>query len=112
MIVHALADPVAPPWTAGTYRSPLFAQLEELARAGAGALGALPMTAVIVHSSANVQAGAKTKASRVMHGVWLPLFSALPSSTPALIPLGPRNARRHHRAGPTVRGPVIRGADP
>jgi MFS superfamily sulfate permease-like transporter len=52
-----------------------------------GALGALPMTAVIVRSSANVQAGAKTKASRVLHGVWLLLFAALLPSTLALIPL-------------------------
>ncbi|MBA5224249.1 SulP family inorganic anion transporter [Streptomyces griseoaurantiacus] len=52
-----------------------------------GALGALPMTAVIVRSSANVQAGARTKASRVMHGVWLLLFAALLPSMLALIPL-------------------------
>ncbi|MFJ9583555.1 SulP family inorganic anion transporter [Streptomyces acidicola] len=52
-----------------------------------GALGALPMTAVIVRSSANVQAGAKTKASRVLHGVWLLLFAALLPSTLALIPI-------------------------
>ncbi|MFI6035451.1 SulP family inorganic anion transporter [Streptomyces sp. NPDC051315] len=52
-----------------------------------GALGALPMTAVIVRSSANVQAGAKTKASRVLHGVWLLLFAALLPSALALIPL-------------------------
>ncbi|MXM66467.1 SulP family inorganic anion transporter [Streptomyces sp. HUCO-GS316] len=42
-----------------------------------GVLGALPMTAVIVRSAANVQAGARTKASRVLHGVWLLLFAAL-----------------------------------
>ncbi|MCB9383270.1 MAG: SulP family inorganic anion transporter [Bryobacterales bacterium] len=36
-----------------------------------GALGALPMTGVIVRSSANVQAGAKTRASAVIHGMWL-----------------------------------------
>ncbi|MFI1732843.1 SulP family inorganic anion transporter [Streptomyces acidicola] len=52
-----------------------------------GALGALPMTAVIVRSSANVQAGARTKASRVLHGVWLLLFAALLPSTLALIPI-------------------------
>ncbi|MET9949975.1 SulP family inorganic anion transporter [Streptomyces sp. NPDC006339] len=52
-----------------------------------GALGALPMTAVIVRSSANVAAGAKTKASRVLHGVWLLLFAALLPSALALIPL-------------------------
>ncbi|WHT22740.1 SulP family inorganic anion transporter [Crossiella sp. CA-258035] len=42
-----------------------------------GLLGALPMTAVIVRSAANVNAGARTKASRVLHGVWLLLFAAL-----------------------------------
>ncbi|MET8827992.1 SulP family inorganic anion transporter [Streptomyces sp. NPDC004610] len=52
-----------------------------------GALGALPMTAVIVRSSANVQAGAKTKASRVLHGVWLLLFAALLPQALALIPI-------------------------
>jgi len=52
-----------------------------------GALGALPMTAVIVRSAANVQAGAKTKASRVLHGVWLLLFAALLPSVLAYIPI-------------------------
>ncbi|MFJ3336515.1 SulP family inorganic anion transporter [Streptomyces sp. NPDC086766] len=52
-----------------------------------GLLGALPMTAVIVRSSANVQAGARTKASRVLHGVWLLLFAALLPAALALIPL-------------------------
>ncbi len=36
-----------------------------------GALGALPMTGVIVRSSANVQAGAQTRWSAIMHGGWL-----------------------------------------
>ncbi|HVG27075.1 MAG TPA: SulP family inorganic anion transporter [Acidobacteriaceae bacterium] len=36
-----------------------------------GALGALPMTGVIVRSSANVQAGAETRRSAMMHGLWL-----------------------------------------
>ncbi|MFI1163618.1 SulP family inorganic anion transporter [Streptomyces sp. NPDC020801] len=52
-----------------------------------GLVGALPMTAVIVRSSANVHAGARTKASRVLHGVWLLLFAALLPSALALIPL-------------------------
>ncbi|QUH01589.1 SulP family inorganic anion transporter [Saccharopolyspora erythraea] len=44
-----------------------------------GVLGALPMTAVIVRSATNVQAGARTKLSRVLHGCWLLLFvMALP----------------------------------
>ncbi|MFD7239260.1 SulP family inorganic anion transporter [Streptomyces syringium] len=52
-----------------------------------GFLGALPMTAVIVRSSANVQAGARTKASRVLHGVWLLLFAALLPAALGVIPL-------------------------
>lgn len=52
-----------------------------------GLLGALPMTAVIVRSAANVQAGARTKASRVLHGVWLLLFAALLPGVLALIPI-------------------------
>ncbi len=41
-----------------------------------GLLGGLPMTAVIVRSSANTNAGAKTKASAFIHGILL-LFSVL-----------------------------------
>jgi MFS superfamily sulfate permease-like transporter len=41
-----------------------------------GALGALPMTGVIVRSSANVQAGAETRRSTMMHGTWI-LLSVL-----------------------------------
>ncbi len=39
-----------------------------------GAVGALPMTGVIVRSSANVDAGAKTRSSAIFHGVWLLLL--------------------------------------
>ncbi|MDF0486907.1 SulP family inorganic anion transporter [Sphingomonas sp. H39-1-10] len=42
-----------------------------------GAAGALPMTGVIVRSSANVQAGATTRLSTVLHGVWILGFVAL-----------------------------------
>ncbi|NLU68112.1 SulP family inorganic anion transporter [Streptomyces sp. HNM0574] len=52
-----------------------------------GLLGALPMTAVIVRSSANVSAGAKTKASRVLHGVWLLIFAAALPAALSVIPL-------------------------
>lgn len=44
-----------------------------------GFLGALPMTGVIVRSSANVDAGGRTRMSAFLHGVWLLLFvAALP----------------------------------
>jgi len=36
-----------------------------------GVFGALPMTGVIVRSSANVQAGAKTRLSAIFHGLWI-----------------------------------------
>ncbi|MFE0732745.1 SulP family inorganic anion transporter [Streptomyces antibioticus] len=52
-----------------------------------GLLGALPMTAVIVRSAANVRAGARTRASRVLHGGWLLLFAALLPGVLAHIPL-------------------------
>ena len=42
-----------------------------------GTLGGLPVTGVIVRSSTNVSAGARTRASGIMHGVWVLVF-ALP----------------------------------
>ena len=42
-----------------------------------GLIGALPMTGVIVRSSANVNSGAKTKWSTILHGFWLLIFVAL-----------------------------------
>ncbi len=47
----------------------LFAQ--GLGNALSGFLGGLPVTAVIVRTSANLNAGAKTKLSAILHGVWL-----------------------------------------
>ncbi|KIZ19796.1 sulfate transporter [Streptomyces natalensis ATCC 27448] len=52
-----------------------------------GLLGALPMTAVIVRSSANVRAGARTKASRVLHGVWLLVFAAVFPAALGVVPV-------------------------
>ncbi|MBX2860605.1 MAG: SulP family inorganic anion transporter [Vampirovibrio sp.] len=40
----------------------------------AGVLGALPITGVIVRSSANVQAGAETRMSAIFHGIWMLIF--------------------------------------
>jgi MFS superfamily sulfate permease-like transporter len=41
-----------------------------------GGFGALPMTGVIVRSAANVEAGATTRVSAVLHGAWLLLAVA------------------------------------
>ena len=51
-----------------------------------GLLGVLPMTGVIVRSGANVEAGAQSRASAIMHGVWLLLFAALLPSTLQYVP--------------------------
>lgn len=51
-----------------------------------GLLGGLPITAVIVRSSANAEAGAKTKLSSIAHGVWLLLAIMLAVSLLNLIP--------------------------
>lgn len=40
-----------------------------------GLMGGLPITAVIVRSSANAEAGARTKLSGFFHGVWLLVFA-------------------------------------
>lgn len=42
-----------------------------------GLFGGLPVTGVIVRSSANVAAGAETRASAILHGVWVLLCVAL-----------------------------------
>jgi MFS superfamily sulfate permease-like transporter len=57
------------------YNKELFAQ--GVGNMICGGLGALPMTGVIVRSSANVQAGAVSRWSAVLHGVWILAFVAL-----------------------------------
>jgi MFS superfamily sulfate permease-like transporter len=52
-----------------------------------GVFGALPMTGVIVRSSANVQAGGKTRLSTILHGVWILGFVALLPSLLREVPM-------------------------
>ncbi|MDK4717675.1 SulP family inorganic anion transporter [Rhizobium sp. CNPSo 4039] len=52
-----------------------------------GLLGALPITGVIVRSSANIQAGARTRASAVLHGVWIFGLVAFLPQLLAMVPL-------------------------
>lgn len=54
-----------------------------------GLLGALPMASVIVRSSTNVQAGAKTRWATVLHGLWMLAFVLL---APGLLRLMPTAA--------------------
>jgi MFS superfamily sulfate permease-like transporter len=51
-----------------------------------GLLGGLPITAVIVRSSANAEAGAKTKLSSFTHGIWLLLVVLFAVSLINLVP--------------------------
>jgi carbonic anhydrase len=57
------------------------------ANMASGLLGGLPVTGVIVRSSANVSAGARTRASAVLHGLWVVVFSVLLVGLVERIPL-------------------------
>ncbi len=52
-----------------------------------GLIGGIPITAVIVRSSANITSGAKTKWSAIIHGLWLALSLIFLGSILNLIPL-------------------------
>ena len=52
-----------------------------------GLIGGLPLTSVIIRSSANVSAGAMTKVSAILHGFWLLLSLLLIPALLNLIPL-------------------------
>ncbi|MFD0688980.1 SulP family inorganic anion transporter [Actinomadura fibrosa] len=100
------------------------------ANAVSGLLGGLPVAGVIVRSTANLEAGACTRASAVLHGVWVlvlalscgPVIEQVPLSALAalLVVLGVRlmdTARvrdlRHHREAPayfaTLAGVIVLG---
>lgn len=53
----------------------------------AGLIGGIPVTQVIVRSSANIQTGGKTKLSTLLHGMWLLLSIILIPNVLNLIPL-------------------------
>jgi carbonic anhydrase len=52
-----------------------------------GVLGGLPVTGVIVRSSANIQAGGKTQLSAILHAFWVLVFVVLLSQLIEMIPL-------------------------
>jgi len=63
------ADKIDPERKSSSKNRELLAQ--GAANSISGFLGGLPITAVIVRTSANVNAGAKTRLSGMMHGLWL-----------------------------------------
>lgn len=52
-----------------------------------GLLGGLPVTSVVVRSSANVYSGSRTKASTILHGIWLAMAVVLIPGVLMQIPL-------------------------
>ena len=52
-----------------------------------GLVGAIPMTGVIVRSSANVQAGATSRRSAILHGIWILAVVALFPGVLRLVPV-------------------------
>jgi MFS superfamily sulfate permease-like transporter len=67
------------------YDKELFSQ--GLGNTVCGILGVLPMTGVIVRSSANVTAGAVSRVSTIMHGFWLLIFISVFTFTLQYIPV-------------------------
>ena len=57
------------------------------ANMASGSLGGLPVTGVIVRSSTNVQSGARSRASAILHGLWILLFVAVLAGLLRNIPL-------------------------
>ncbi|MFC6884652.1 MULTISPECIES: SulP family inorganic anion transporter [Actinomadura] len=104
---------------AGVPRADLDRELfgQGAANAASGLLGGLPIAGVIVRSTANVEAGARSRRSTVLHGVWVlvlalscgPVIEQVPLAALAalLVVLGVRmidtarvRALRHHREAP------------
>lgn len=67
------------------YDKELFAQ--GVGNTICGLIGALPMAGVIVRSSVNVQSGATSRLSAILHGVWLILFTVAFPGLLRLIPV-------------------------
>jgi carbonic anhydrase len=58
-----------------------------VANTASGLLGGLPVTGVIVRSSTNVAAGARTRASAILHGLWIAAFVLLFADLLETIPM-------------------------
>lgn len=58
-----------------------------MANMTSGMLGGLPVTGVIVRSSTNVRAGARSRVSAVLHGLWILLFTVALAGLIESIPL-------------------------
>lgn len=79
------ADKINPDAQVTNKNRELFAQ--GVGNTLSGFIGGLPITAVIVRTTANVTAGAKTKLSAILHGIWLVLCVVFIPHILNLIPL-------------------------
>lgn len=86
--VESLLSAVAVDKLAGT-RGNLDRELvgQGAANTVSGLLGGLPVTGVIVRGSTNVAAGARTRMSALLHGVWILLFVALLAGVVERVPM-------------------------
>ena len=57
------------------------------ANIASGTLGGLPITGVIVRSSTNVNSGARTRASAILHGIWVLVFAIPFAGLAQMIPM-------------------------
>ncbi|NIH79290.1 SulP family inorganic anion transporter [Amycolatopsis viridis] len=73
-----------------------------------GAFGGLPVAGVIVRSSTNVQSGARTRMSAILHGVWILLFVAVLAGALRSIPLAALAALLVHVGAKLVNPAQIR----
>ncbi|WP_026546927.1 SulP family inorganic anion transporter [Paenarthrobacter nicotinovorans] len=87
--IESLLSAVAVDKMHGSSRTDLNRELvgQGSANVVSGMLGGLPVTGVIVRSATNVEAGAKSRSSAILHGVWVLVFSALFAGLIQLIPL-------------------------
>ncbi|HWD06441.1 MAG TPA: bifunctional SulP family inorganic anion transporter/carbonic anhydrase [Amycolatopsis sp.] len=73
-----------------------------------GALGGLPVTGVIVRSMTNFQAGAKTRASAILHSVWILAFCLMLTGLLRFIPLAALAGLLVHVGAKLVNLPALR----
>ncbi|MEN0065752.1 MAG: SulP family inorganic anion transporter [Myxococcota bacterium] len=85
----------------------LFAQ--GVGNAVVGFLGGLPVTGVIVRSSANVASGAQTRWSAVMHGIWLLIAVAMVPFALTWIPVASLAAVLVYIGWKLVNPEIVRG---
>ncbi|SEL61332.1 SulP family inorganic anion transporter [Parapedobacter koreensis] len=73
-----------------------------------GLLGGIPMTSVIVRSSANVNSGGRTRQSAILHGIWLLLAVIIIPGIINLIPLSCLAAILLHTGYKLAKGEIFK----